>query len=89
MQTKTSFFIAPGRKSLLTWAAFCAFAALALCEAGCTKEGVPVTSANNDEQSETSTTTAYANGKNIIVVTYNDGTNSGPTPRSASGARCC
>ena len=79
MQTKTSFFIAPGRKSLLTWAAFCAFAALALCEAGCTKEGVPVTSANNDEQSETSTTTAYANGKNIIVVTYNDGTNSGQT----------
>jgi hypothetical protein len=79
MLTRTSFLSAPGQERLFTWAAYCALALLTVGSSGCVEEGVPVTNANSYEQSETSTTTAYANGKNIVVVTYNDGTNSDQT----------
>lgn len=85
MLTKTSFFIAPGRKKFLTLASYCVFALLSLGLTGCEKPGVPVTGSSAKapdaayEQSETSTTTAFANGQHVVIVTYNDGTNSDQT----------
>lgn len=85
MRTETSFFIAPGRERLLAWAACCFCVLLSVGAAGCEKSGVPVTGAEAGApdakygQSETAVTTAFAGGKYIMVVAYNDGTNSDQT----------
>jgi hypothetical protein len=53
--------------------------------AGCAKPGVPVTGGNAEapdapySQSETAITTSFAKGKNIVVVSYNDETNTDQT----------
>ena len=52
----------------------------ALALVGCSQPGVPVTGTNGTDiprqQSETASTTSFARGQDLIVVTYNDETNS-------------
>ena len=55
---------------------------------GCTQTGTPVTGSPQDvtTQSETTAATSFA-GKNVMVVSYNDETNSDPTIKYTSSTR--
>jgi hypothetical protein len=82
MPIQTAFVIAPGRERLLNLVVYCVFTLLLVGATGCEKSGVPVTGEKTgatEGQSETSITTAFANKQHIVVVAYNDGTNSAQT----------
>lgn len=78
MRTTTSFPTRQWRKKVLGLSAYTVLALLLVGTVGCNDPGVPVTGIGqtaSDGQSETAATTSFANGQNIVIVTYNDDTN--------------
>lgn len=83
MRTATSFLMRQSRKRVFPFRAYVVLALLAVITVGCNEEpGVPVTGTQqtaSEGQAETAATISVGNGEGMVVVAYNDGTNSGGT----------
>jgi len=83
MKLTKGFLNREPRKTVLSFVVSLTLMVLAAIMSGCNDNpGVPVTGAEkaaDDEQSETASACAFYKGENIVVVTYNDGTDHDPT----------